>query len=120
MKCKKCNVTASMVQNRTLKSGVVKRMRRCPICKAEIWTYEIDDETLKKAIKDFSPEEINEGSTLCWTCQRATGFCSWSHDFRPVQGWVATPTIILTRNESTPEIESFDVQECPLYIKDKR
>ena len=85
-----------------------------------MWTYEIDEETLKQTIKDFSPEETNEGSTLCWTCQRATGFCSWSHDFRPVQGWVATPTIIYTRYGTTPEIESFEVIECPLYIKDKR
>jgi hypothetical protein len=111
-------MTVSIV--RTLKSGIEKRKRHCPVCKSEIWTYEIDEKTLKNAIKGFSPEEVNEGSTLCWTCKRATGFCSWSHDFKPVQGWVAMPTVIFTRYGNTPEIESFDVQECPLYIKDER
>ena len=55
--------------------------------------------------------------TLCWSCKKSTGFCSWSEDFIPVEGWKAIPTKI--KATSSPRdnrfIDSFLVRECPLF-----
>lgn len=55
--------------------------------------------------------------SLCWGCNKCTGFCPWSQDFTPVKGWDAEPTKIQT--EIPDEyIDSFFVKSCPLYEPD--
>lgn len=57
-------------------------------------------------------------STICWDCKKATGFCSWSEDFTPVEGWKATPTRVKISNRQNGEdifTDSFIVHECPLF-----
>ena len=34
------------------------------------------------------------GGTLCWSCQKATGGCSWSRVFTPVEGYTTEKAII--------------------------
>lgn len=46
---------------------------------------------------------------LCWSCKNATGGCSWSKSFIPVDGWEATPTLLDDR------VESFKINACPEY-----
>ena len=56
--------------------------------------------------------------TICWDCKRATGFCSWSEKFIPVEGWKATPTKVKIVNRQNGEnifTDSFIVHECPLF-----
>ena len=56
--------------------------------------------------------------TLCWSCKRATGFCSWSEDFTPVEGWEATPTKVklAARNGNNRLfVDSYLVHKCPLF-----
>lgn len=56
--------------------------------------------------------------TLCWTCQWAggkEGKCPWASEFKPVPGWNAEPTKIYTRDAKGNYIDSFIVNECPLY-----
>lgn len=57
--------------------------------------------------------------TICWDCQRATGFCAWSHDFKVVKGWKAIPTKVQRRTAPYDEIDSYLVLECPLFLADK-
>ena len=68
--------------------------------------------------------------TLCWSCEKASGGCSWSKNFTPVDGWKAIPTVVCTYQTKLASgqvkkyaQESFNVQECPefelmQYIKD--
>ena len=56
--------------------------------------------------------------TLCWNCKRATGFCSWSEDFTPVEGWKAIPTKVKVANSKGRNktfTDSYLVIECPLF-----
>ena len=52
--------------------------------------------------------------TLCWTCKNAYGGCKWSDYFEPVEGWEATKTYI-----DHEDVESYLVNSCPLYKRDK-
>ena len=51
---------------------------------------------------------------LCWQCQKATGGCPWSDNFKPVEGWVAKPTII---KDSARDIKTYKIKKCPLFIR---
>ena len=50
----------------------------------------------------------------CILCKRATGGCSWSDAFKPVDGWVAEPTIV---KDHEGDFSSFKIKYCPLYIR---
>ena len=66
----------------------------------------------------------NEKRQLCWDCARAAGFCKWSKELKPVDGWDAKPTMIRhmsrggTRQEEERITNSYMVKACPLYIND--
>jgi hypothetical protein len=55
-------------------------------------------------------------NTLCWTCKKCYGQCSWSANFIPVEGWQALPT---TLNNNTYVDTSYLVIKCPEYVDDK-
>ena len=59
-------------------------------------------------------------NTLCWTCQNATGKCSWSARLEPVKGWKAKAFKLkmVVRNKVATYRTSYVVKECPKYIKD--
>ena len=46
----------------------------------------------KKATKyRFESEKVKTlTETICWGCSKACGHCSWSKEFKPVDGWDAT------------------------------
>lgn len=58
-----------------------------------------------------------EHETLCWTCKKATGGCSWSKSFTPIEGWKAIPTKVKINDRSRrgDETDSFDIYECPEF-----
>ena len=62
----------------------------------------------------------NQIATLCWSCARATGHCSWSDgSFTPVPGWKAIKTVIRSDpNKKQNAMDSFLVLDCPLYDDD--
>ena len=59
----------------------------------------------------------NFHSTICWHCEKASGRCSWSRSFTPVEGWEAIPT----KHEEklaggcVREVRSYDVYSCPEF-----
>ena len=59
--------------------------------------------------------------TKCWTCAKATGYCTWSAFFVPVEGWDATANDIYSKTEKGEEIRigSFFVRSCPEYEPDE-
>ena len=56
--------------------------------------------------------------TLCWDCANATGFCSWSQEGIPVEGWDAAATKIKSSSHNVKPIDSFIVHRCPRFIQD--
>ena len=57
--------------------------------------------------------------TLCWSCNKACGQCSWSQPRpKPVEGWTAEQTTI--EIQGGQKITSYIVRECPKYESDGR
>lgn len=66
-------------------------------------------------------DERDTGGQLCWSCQNATGNCSWSSGLIPVDGWIALPRTIRNYDDITrtyEEIHTYRIRFCPQYIKD--
>ena len=53
----------------------------------------------------------------CWTCKKCFGGCSWSRDFEPIPGWIATPNTIPENGEHAA---TYKILYCPQYIKESR
>lgn len=74
----------------------------------------VKEYSTNKKFKVVSIEKENKtpNQSLCWSCQNAvpsaTTGCCWSRDFKPVEGWEATPN-------PNPEMESFRVKKCPWF-----
>ncbi len=50
---------------------------------------------------------LGKQETLCWSCKKSKGHCTWSSSLTPVKGWDA---------QKTPA--SFFVRDCPLFEED--
>lgn len=73
----------------------------------------------KKAHKEhiYKP---TKNDTLCWTCQNATGGCSWSKKLKPVEGWTAeVRNLKFNENGEAKYDKSYKVIKCPHYIQDE-
>lgn len=64
---------------------------------------------------------------LCLRCQNAVPDhcghgCSWSREFRPVEGWTARPTVYLSyaAHGRRTLMRSFAVRGCPEFVPDPR
>ena len=69
--------------------------------------------------RKMTEEEAAEKSpraTLCWMCKNACGFCSWSKEFKPVEGWTAERNDMQVHNRLD---ESYIVYECPEFEQDR-
>ena len=64
--------------------------------------------------KQVKGEKTNvKPDTLCWTCKKSGGLCSWSSGLVPVEGWEATATTNGTyMNTAT---SSYLVKSCPEF-----
>ena len=60
----------------------------------------------------------------CWDCAKYYNGCSWSRDFTPLEGWVATPTYKagVTRSDGTryPPMKSYHITYCPEFEPEER
>lgn len=79
----------------------------------------------RKVLKNVPLEQRQKFQCqLCTTCARASGFCSWSSNLTPVEGWDAEPTKLKhqvgrgPKNTDATIMESFRIKDCPLYIQD--
>lgn len=59
-------------------------------------------------------EKFRRSFTLCWDCKNATGNCSWSQDFIPVEGWLADEQ---PPNGAKPST-TYTVYSCPKFERD--
>lgn len=91
------------MDNRCIKCGdIIPEGRQvCPKC----------DERYNKII------ESNK-ATLCWSCNKSVNECQWMRCLKPIPGWTAKKTEILSSKGKT--LPSYHVTECPLYERSKR
>ena len=78
-----------------------------------------------KRNKSKTKDYINKKQTICWSCKKALGDCSWSKCdedtgeilFQPVDGWVAEKTSLLaySRGGKPKHVASYIVESCPQY-----
>jgi predicted nucleic acid-binding Zn ribbon protein len=62
---------------------------------------------------------VERKTTICWSCQNATGGCSWSRCLKPVKRWKAEKLKLKVSNKYDGKyVTSYVVFECPEYIKD--
>lgn len=59
----------------------------------------------------------NKRATLCWSCARFCGRCSWSARFDPVEGWKAIPSVI-SLGPGRSKQKGYTVIQCPEYERD--
>lgn len=66
-------------------------------------------------------EEVDSGS-LCWKCQKYYKQCSWTAQWKPVEGWVATRNDIRIPQDNKGQKkryeESYMVHACPEFVPD--
>jgi len=60
---------------------------------------------MKKIVKPVN--KLGKQETLCWSCKKATGYCSWSACQKPVDGWNVQKTSV-----------SYFVKDCPIFESD--
>ena len=88
----------------------------CKVCGREFSTRTNRKTCSKECAATLRP--TNSKDSLCWECSKATAGsdCPWANEFKPVDGWLATPTKILdSRRKPKIVIESFDDKYCPLF-----
>ena len=54
--------------------------------------------------------------TLCWSCARFCGQCSWSARFEPIAGWSAEEGSLTRQYGGT--LKTYTVLQCPWYERD--
>ena len=68
----------------------------------------------KKCRMEARSEQVNDKGQICWICKKATGKCSWSKYFQPVEGWIAEPIIV---KDKEGNFRSYKIISCPLFVK---
>lgn len=89
--------------------------RRTKFCSKQC-RIEYDRKRLRKSTKPTEPRNTPSGQP-CWSCRKATGFCSWSHSLKPIKGWKATPTT-KGGNNIHDYMSSYKIRYCPEYEHD--
>lgn len=65
-------------------------------------------------------EGFRKRMTLCWSCAKACGECSWSDywEHSPVPGWTAEETRLMGNGGA--DVVSYCVTDCPEFVPDRR
>lgn len=86
----------------------LKRFGRPAISKKTHKKYKVEYGELRS----FDIDCDGHSNTLCWDCKNASGRCSWSQSFTPVEGWQARKTHV---NGNVGDGQSYLVEMCPLF-----
>lgn len=89
--------------------------KKCKICGKSFATKNKKRKYCGKSCSSVAKERIVAGKgQLCWQCQRATGRCSWSSSFKPIEGWRAKATKI--KDGDGEIVHSYRIMQCPQFI----
>jgi hypothetical protein len=70
----------------------------------------------EKDLASFQLSKYSDTMSICMHCKNAVGNCSWSENFRPVNGWNAVPSCYI---DDDITVKSYKVISCPLYQPDR-
>jgi hypothetical protein len=59
------------------------------------------------------PEHSVSADTLCWSCKKSGGLCSWSHAAIPVKGW----EVVETSRDGYKDTVGYTVVRCPEFVE---
>jgi hypothetical protein len=97
--------------------------KKCEYCGSVFLTKLSRQKYCSKECAGYASYHRKTRDTICWDCKKSTGGedCPWANEFKPVEGWDATPTTIKMigkskRNKGKIE-PSFKVNSCPLFKK---
>lgn len=94
--------------------------RKCKVCGAYFIT-DTDSQCCSPECATEYKNQVSWKTTLCWECKKATtGECTWSASLTPVEGWTATPTVVMVGGSCEKAAPSYIVHKCPLFEKDNR
>lgn len=68
---------------------------------------------MARAVNTLEPNIMGTSFSLCWHCKNATGGCSWSRRFEPVENWTAVETSI--KSVYGTNKDSYHVIDCPKF-----
>ena len=86
----------------------------CHYCGKKFWAKaKVKKYCSKRCLTKGRELQRERCDQLCATCGRAVLKCSWSKDFKPVDGWDAIPTVV---HDSEGDFTSYKIMNCPLYI----
>lgn len=86
--------------------------KKCLICGEVFLPKSPRQKFCSKQCREKSPTCPRKSSQLCWKCRKATGFCSWSSNFVPVENWDADKVI------TKDGIKTYRIRACPLFVAD--
>ena len=94
----------------------MKYVKICEYCGGRFLTKTIlrkyCSKSCAKKMTQFRRDELGQ---LCWLCKNACGGCNWSKYFKPVDGWIAEPTIV---KDSGGDFSSYKIHKCPEFIRE--
>lgn len=91
------------------------RLKVCECCGKRFVAKSDSKKYCSKTCKSIMlHKQREENGQLCWLCKNACGECNWSKYFKPVDGWVAEPTII---KDSMGNFSSYKIKKCPEFTR---
>lgn len=100
------------------KSGRKKIRKDCEWCGRPFLTTNSRRKTCSKKCRiESTVHHCDTKGQICWRCQNSTGRCSWSRELKPVEGWVAEPTIVRNK-EGKVLYSSYKIIFCPEFLQD--
>lgn len=57
-------------------------------------------------------------ANICINCKNSSGFCAWSANLKPVEGWTAKP--IKKRTSDGKTVDSYYITDCPKFEAEQR
>lgn len=95
------------------------RKRTCRQCGKSFVAFSPRQNFCSKSCQKTNTHKKVENQTqlseqLCWNCAKCTGSCSWSKDFRPIEGWTATSVY---RRDGGRNVHTYNIIACPEFVK---
>lgn len=95
------------------------RKKTCKQCGKSFIAYSPRQRFCSESCRKTSSHKKNKNVSqlskqLCWSCAKCTGGCSWSKEFKPIEGWTAAH---IYRRDGGRDVETYDIFACPEFVR---
>lgn len=136
-----CQCDCGMILRKSYRTIADSRYHACGNCLAKIQTgkmhlgdlpqKEMPSKKTRESVMvnyesgQFEHHRSSNRGTLCWHCAKSCGnmgWCSWSREFKPVDGWEAKSHILSNDishhgKMSVRKLQSYKVVSCPEFVR---